>query len=274
VIIGLAAIAALALTRRLTGPINRLSEMARGIEDGTPPKRSTHSGIPEIDTVADALNQSATRLGELVARERAFSANASHQLRTPLAALRLELESRELRGADMDEPLRQIDRLDDTIDTLLAAARDQQREREPFDVSSLLDEVRVAWAGPLADGGRAFVLAAPRDLHPARAARGAVREILWILVDNAVRHGDGTVRVQARSVDGSVAIDVADQGPGVADPSQIFARRSGSGRGIGLALARALAEADDARLDLVDATPGRTTFTLLLPAGTQPPGAA
>jgi signal transduction histidine kinase len=101
-----------------------------------------------------------------------------------------------------------------------------------------------------------------------------VREILWILVDNAVRHGDGTVRVQARSVDGSVAIDVADQGPGVADPSQIFARRSGSGRGIGLALARALAEADDARLDLVDATPGRTTFTLLLPAGTQPPGAA
>jgi signal transduction histidine kinase len=87
-----------------------------------------------------------------------------------------------------------------------------------------------------------------------------------VLVDNAARHGDGTVHVEARPIDRSLAIDVSDEGPGVPEPASAFTRRSGDGSGIGLALARSLAEADGGRLDLVGTRTGATTFTLLLRA--------
>ena len=100
-----------------------------------------------------------------------------------------------------------------------------------------------------------------------------MREVLEVLVDNAARHGDGTVRVQARATDASLAIDVADEGRGIAEPERAFARRSGSGHGIGLALARSLVEADGGRLDLADARAGRTRFTLLYRAEVEEPSA-
>lgn len=273
VIVAAAAAAALALTRRLTKPIQELATTAAGIEDGQMTLRSPRSGIDELDTVAEALDQLVAKLGAVVARERAFSADASHQLRTPLAALRLELESRLLTGADVDEPLRQVERLEATIGTLLAAARDVAVEREPFDAGPVLEELRRSWIGLLANRGRALEIATPQGLPRVRASRGSVREILDVLLDNAARHGDGTVRVQARPIDGSLAIDVGDEGRGIAEPDHVFTRRSGEGHGIGLALARSLAEADGGRLDLVDAGAGVTRFTLLLRAEAIPSGA-
>jgi signal transduction histidine kinase len=106
----------------------------------------------------------------------------------------------------------------------------------------------------------------PRELPKARAIAGAVREILDVLIDNAVEHGEGTVRLTARALSHSVAVEISDQGPGVAAGEIAFERRTGHGHGIGLALARSLAEADGGRLDLVDRRPGRTRFTLLLRA--------
>jgi signal transduction histidine kinase len=265
-IVALAAAAALALTRRLTRPVGELAAAAARIDEGQTTLRAPRSGIDELDTVAEALDDMVDKLGAVVARERAFSADASHQLRTPLAALRLVLESRELAGADVDEPLRQVERLEATIETLLAAARDVPVDREPFTAGPLLEELRRAWTGPLADRGRALEIVVPQRLPRVSASRGAVREILGVLLDNAARHGDGTVRVRARRINGSVAIDIADEGPGIAEPEQAFTRRSGEGHGIGLALARSLAEADGGRLDLVDAGPGTTRFTLLLRA--------
>jgi signal transduction histidine kinase len=268
-IIGLAAIAAAGLTRRLIRPVRELAAAAAAIEGGQSATAAPRSGIPELDTVSEALDETAARLGEVLARERAFSANASHQLRTPLAALRLELEARSLRGADVADPLREVDRLEATIETMLAAARDLPRVREPIDVAAILEDVRREWTGSLAKAGRRLEIAIPLDIPRAKATPGAVHEILGILVDNATRHGTGTVRVALRNVDSFLAIDVADEGKGVGDPTQIFARRSGSGHGIGLSLARALAEADGGRLDLTDSTGIKTTFTLLLSAEKQ-----
>lgn len=265
-IVALAAAAALALSRRLSRPINELAMTAAQVEDGRPPLDFPRSGIEELDTVALALDQTVAKLAAVVARERAFSADASHQLRTPLAALRLELESRQLAGENVDGPLRQVERLEGTIETLLAATRDMATARGPFAVEPLLDEVRTSWTGPLAAQGRVLEISAPDGLPAVRAASGAVREILDVLVDNASRHGDGTVRIRARPIAGSLAIDVADQGPGVTEPDRAFTRHAGDGHGIGLALARSLAEADGGRLDLADARRGMTRFTLLLPA--------
>jgi signal transduction histidine kinase len=265
-IIGLAAAVALALTRRLTKPISDLAAAAAEIDDGRTTTRSPRSGIAELDTVAAALDDTVARLTAVVARERTFSADASHQLRTPLAALRLELESRQLAGGDVQEPLRQVERLEATIETLLAAARDLETEREPFDVAPVLEELRRSWTGLLAEQGRPLEIVAERDLPRVRAAPGAVREILGVLIDNAARHGGGVVRIEARPLDGSVALDVSDEGPGLDDPGGAFTRRSGEGHGIGLALARSLAEADNGRLDLAAYGPGMTRFTLLLRA--------
>jgi len=99
-----------------------------------------------------------------------------------------------------------------------------------------------------------------------RASAGAVRQVVDVLVDNAVVHGAGTVGLVVRDAGATVAIDVSDEGDGPPDPDAVFRSRQdgGSGHGIGLALARALAEAEGGRLVLSRARP--PVFSLLLPA--------
>jgi signal transduction histidine kinase len=109
------------------------------------------------------------------------------------------------------------------------------------------------------------------ELPVSRASAGAVRQVVDVLVDNAVVHGAGTVALVVRDAGATVAIDVRDEGDGPPDPAAVFPSRQdgASGHGIGLALARALAEAEGGRLVLSRARP--PVFSLLLPAaGTCP----
>jgi signal transduction histidine kinase len=268
----LAVLAAIALGRRLTVPLERLASAARRLGDGNFSARAPRSGIGELDAVGHALDATAARLHELVARERAFSADASHQLRTPLAALRLELEAMALGGlpaAELDRALTEVERLQTTVDTLLAVARDVPRDHGPTDIIGLLRELEREWRPVLAQQARPLRVAAPGSLG-ARATPAVVREILGVLIANAHDHGAGAVTVTARRTPGEafLAIDVADEGPGVEDPGTVFGRRasaSAAGHGIGLALARSLAHAEGGRLALSGAGP-RPTFTLTLAA--------
>ena len=95
-------------------------------------------------------------------------------------------------------------------------------------------------------------------------AAGSVDQILDVLIDNALRHGAGTVTLTPRAVYGGGAIDVADEGRSLnlADESRVFTRGEGQGTGIGLSLARSLAEAEQGRLILLHTQP--TTFSLIL----------
>ena len=263
-IAALAALAALALSRRLSRPLGELAEAASTLGTHGASARSPRSGIPELDVVAEALDEMVSRLDALLARERAFSDNASHQLRTPLAALRLDLESRQLGGAQLDEAIVQVDRLESTIKTLLAAARDKPADREPFVIDRLLEEIRLQWLGPLAAAGRALEVGSRRDGSEAAASRSVVREVIDVLVDNARRHGRGTVRIRSRAIGGMRAIDVTDEGSGVERPDDLFVARRTGAHGIGLALARALAEGEGGRLELTENGAGATTFTLHL----------
>jgi signal transduction histidine kinase len=254
-IIVLATLAAVLVARRLGRPLERLGASARRLGEGDFSARSSPSGIPEIDAVGGALDATAARLDALVTRERAFTRDASHQLRTPLQALRIELEAMELRGAapaELPAALSQVDRLQATIDTLLAVARDTSRPGTQTDVGALLDAVGERWTGPLAHEGRPLRMVLDAGEHPVAAASpGVVGEILEVLLDNAHRHGSGAVTVGARLVDGWVAIEVADEGPGLGDdPERAFVRRSAQadGHGIGLSLARSLAHAEGGRL--------------------------
>jgi signal transduction histidine kinase len=267
-----AMVAALLLGRRLAGPLERLAADARRLGHGDFSVRSTRAGIPELDEVGAALDATAARLDDLLRRERAFSADASHQLRTPLQALRIELEAIELRGdapAEVEAALAQVDRIGATIDTLLAVARDADRREEVADMRSLLDDAESIWRGPLAAEGRPMRVRLRASDSRARASGPLVREVLDVLIANAERHGEGAVTLTLERRDGWLALDVADEGAGFADPEHAFVRRgaggNGGGHGIGLALARSLAEAEGGSLTIADPGPG-PVVRLLLPA--------
>lgn len=274
-----AAVAALAVgaaalvSRRLSAPLERVAVAASTLGEGDFSTRAPPAGVPEVDRVAAALNRTAERLDRMIARERAFAADASHQLRTPLTALRLELEAAALRPdahPGLLAALDQVDRLEQTVATLLAVARDAPRDPAPLDVAYLLEDVREAWHGSLAARGRPLRIVHRGPLPQADAAAPVVRQVIEVLVDNAARHGAGAVTVTARDAGGALAVDVADEGAGVVgDPEAIFRRRTGTGHGIGLALARSLAAAEGGRLVLSRASPA-PVFTLLLAADSAP----
>ncbi|MGI8622565.1 MAG: ATP-binding protein [Solirubrobacteraceae bacterium] len=260
-VLAVVTVIAVLLARRLTRPVETLTTAVRRLGDGDFATRADRSGVPELDGAAAALDVTARRLGALVDRERAFSADASHQLRTPLTALRIDLEA-----GDTVRALRQVERLQETVATLLDAARDGVDARRRVALPALLDEVQAEWSGRLAAAGRPLRLDVPDDLPPVAAAEGVVRQILQVLTENAIVHGAGPVHVTARAVGGAVAIDVSDEGSGIdGDLDEIFERRSASshGSGIGLHLARSLATAEGGRLVVQRSGPS-PTFTLLL----------
>jgi signal transduction histidine kinase len=256
--------------RRLARPLEQMARSARALGDGDFSVRSPRAGVAEIDAVGAALDATAARLGDLLSRERAFTANASHQLRTPLTGLRLGLETalerpgQDLRAAVV-AAIAGTDRLHHTIDDLLALTRGHGRTLEPLRLDDLLREVSLEWQQRLGAARRRLRVHVPTGLPALAASNAAVRQVLTVLVDNAVRHGAGTVGVVVRRTGDAVAVDVSDEGGGIAvDPDQLFAARAPrpGGHGIGLPLARDLSEADGGRLVLTRAAP--PTFTLLL----------
>ncbi|HKR50755.1 MAG TPA: HAMP domain-containing sensor histidine kinase [Pseudonocardiaceae bacterium] len=259
--------------RRLAGPLEELSEAARRLGDGDFSVRTEPLDIPEIDAVGAALNSTAGRLDEMLARERAFSADASHQLRTPLTGLRLRLEAaldrpgQDLRHA-ITAGIDAADRLEQTIEELLALARDTRSSRSaPLDLPALLEEIDRGWHDRLAAQHRELRVAVDAAAPVSLASTAAVRQVLTVLLDNAATHGSGTVSVAVRNAADALAIDVSDEGTGITAPEpELFTRRSrlADGHGIGLALARSLAEAEGGRLRLT--RPAPPTFTLLVPA--------
>lgn len=269
--VALASAAALARAqgRRLAEPIARLADKAVDLGRGDFTSRTGLSGIPEIDTVAAALDDSATRLAVLLARERSFSADVSHQLRTPLTGLRLRLEH----AARSDQPtthiegaLQEIGRLEDTVEHLLALSRDGHPIGTPLDVDDLLGALGSRWNQRFADTSRALRVEHSDRPVAVRASGVSMGQVLDVLVDNSLRHGAGDVTVRSRAAAGGLVLEVEDQGPGIAEErrSAVFDRHDGSDHGIGLALARSITEAEGGRLLLATARP--PCFHIVLPA--------
>ena len=253
------------LARRLAQPLADLAEAAARSGNGGPVVSTSVTGVSEIDTLAAALDASARRVSDALARERRFSADVSHQLRTPLTAIRLRLDAARAGDASgqLVGVLEDLGRIESTVDHLLAFARGELPPR----ASVRLDELAAAAASRWRDR----FLAAKRQLSlrvdPGLGATGteaSVSQVLDVLLENAIRHGRGAVTVATRRIPGGAAIDVADEG-GVLGPTaseRIFRRGEGKGTGIGLALARSLVEADGGRLVLSHQNP--TTFSLIL----------
>jgi len=263
--------------RRLTGPLDALTLAAERLGAGDFSVRTHPAGIAEIDSVNASLNRTADRLGALIDRERTFTADVSHQLRTPLAGLRLGLEAAlddpsADPGPAMRDALAAADRLQATITDLLTLARDIPRAPTALDLDTLLQLIRERWNGVLAAEGRPLRIVQDAALPPSGLSPASALHILEVLVDNARRHGHGAVTITVRDAGDVLAIDVANEGPPITrDAQALFVRRSddAAGTGIGLALARSLAESEGARLSLAD--PRQPTFTLLTPLRSDPP---
>ncbi|MET8690366.1 HAMP domain-containing sensor histidine kinase [Streptomyces sp. NPDC004732] len=259
--------------RALAAPLEDLSRHCRAVADGDLNARAAVGGIAEIDQVSHTHNAMLHHLSELLRRERDFTANASHQLRTPLTGLQLTLEAglaQDDVGPALQEALAATHRLNHTVEELLRLARADGMTRAPSPdrpVARLLRETEERWHGLFARHGRRLELTGGQDTGDVRIPGGPVAEILGVLLDNARVHGRGTVRLTVRDLGDALAFDVTDEGRVSEDPAQLFerGRSAGGGSGIGLALARDLATRLGGRLSATRAAPA--TFTLLVPAG-------
>ncbi len=279
-----AVLLAWAVTRRrvrvLVGPVERLAVDARALGGPVFTRSDRRSGLPEVDSVADALDETAGRLQALLTRERAFSAHASHQLRTPLAGLELILEEvLDSRSGDpwtaLGEALTVARRLEGTIDDVLVLTRpDSNRPAAaaPLTMRGLADEVTDRWHGELARAGRRLSTSVepPETAAATSAPAASVRQILDVLLANALHHGRGPVQVRLRRVATHLAVDVEDDGAVDGDRIATLMGQLPTRPGaLGLPLARQIAETEHGRVTLSSHRP--TTFTVLLPSTGHPP---
>ncbi|WP_128381727.1 sensor histidine kinase [Streptomyces cavernae] len=269
---GLGAIVA----RRLTRPLRQLNDMASKFGDGDLTARSPVTGPPETQQLARTLNTGAERLDTLIGSQRIFVADASHQLRTPLTALRLSLDNiadgvdDEFVREDVEQATAEVVRMSRLVNGLLVLARAEAKvtAAEPVPLRDLVEERLAVWR-PAADergvavalrgeaGGRPLVLSSP----------GHLEQVLDNVLSNALEVSpDGstiTVRV-AGAGSREVVLEVEDQGPGMSDAEKArafdrFWRGQGltgrSGSGLGLAIVRQLVTDDGGTVTLRDGRP-------------------
>jgi signal transduction histidine kinase len=240
-------------------PVEAMRRRASELNAGDPALRLP---IPptadEISRLGDTLNSLLARVEETLERERSFVAHASHELRTPLALLRTELElalrrprpATELEGAIRSAEV-EVHRLERLTEDLLLLAQDGDGELplhvEDLSASELLGGVGARFASVFAAVGRRLVVV-PTDTR-VRGDAARLTQALTNLVGNALVHGGGDVRLEARAHDVRVDLVVADAGGGfppdlLARATERFVRRAGStGAGLGLAIVDAVARA-------------------------------
>jgi two-component system, OmpR family, sensor kinase len=208
-------------------------------------------------------------------------ADASHQLRSPLTALRLRIENLQhdadaATADELESALGEVDRLARLVNGLLALARAERRahERAPQDVGALVRERADAWRAAAAERGVDLEADAPAGLAAALAP-GSLEQVLDNLVANAlaVAPAGSSVTLAAARADGSVVMSVTDQGPGMAPEDRANAfdrfwrgREDRPGSGLGLAIVKSLVEADDGTVRLEEPPGGGLRAVVALPA--------
>ena len=277
-----AVLIAMYFARWVGRPLARLDAAARKIADGDLSVRAkARYGPPELRRMAATFNMMAGRLEALVHGHRAMLADASHQLRTPLTALRLRLDllavdsspatATELAGAQEE-----IARLSRLVDGLLATARAESltEQLEQTDVVAVARERVDAWQ-PVGDGHGVKLIAeaAPSPSPLVALGAGHLEQILDNLIDNAIEAiGDagGTVRIAVARTAAAVTLTVADDGPGMTSQarSRAFLRFSSgtqNGTGLGLAIVHRLVTANGGTIRLADTPGGGLTVEVEFP---------
>jgi signal transduction histidine kinase len=272
------------LARSFTRPVAALDASAARLGEGDLAARvAVPDDPPELRRLARSFNATAERLGSLLRSQRGFVADASHQLRTPLAALRLRLENIEADGPrhrpeDLDGALAEVSRLTELVESLLVLARAEDAPAPSVDVplDPVIEARLDAWSA-VADERGVRLEADVADVG-VRSEPGRLEQVLDNLLSNALdaAPAGSVVRVGVRQVGERVTITVRDRGPGMTLEQQARAfdrfwrspdaRHSRSGFGLGLPIVRRLVLADGGDVLLGDGPEGGLTVTVSLPA--------
>lgn len=265
-VLAAAGLVGLLLARSVTRPLRVLESVAAQIGQGELGARAPEGeGPPEVQRLAAELNRTTAKLGALLTSQEQFVGDASHQLRTPLTALRLRLE-----GGEAEAALVEAERLGRVIDELLALARADTAGEPPADVElGRLASGRVETWSPYAEE-RGVRLAAAGDGGVVRVGRGRVEQVLDNLLANAIEASPrgGTVVVAAAGPE----LRVTDEGPGLSAEQRerafdrFWRAGTGEGSGLGLAIARRLVELDGGTIELREARSGGVEAVVRYPA--------
>ncbi|MCQ9131691.1 sensor histidine kinase [Streptomyces hilarionis] len=267
------------LARWVSRPLSTLDSTARRLGEGALDERAdVDGGPPEVRRLAATLNTMAARTEALVHGHRAVIADVSHQLRTPLTALRLRLDvlSAGAEGdtaAELAAAQQEVARLSRLVDGLLAVARAEQATPRPgaVRVGEVVAERVAAWS-PVAEERGVRLAAPPGPASTAALGAGHLEQILDNLIANAVEAvpGGGSVTVALRGARDSCSVRVIDDGPGMSDEAKEVAfRRFGNaearGTGLGLAIVHRLVTVNGGTARLEDTPGGGLTVVLDLP---------
>lgn len=274
------------LSRSLTRPIADLEHGARALGRGELGTRvDVPSGPHELHALARSFNSTAARLEQLVESQRGFVADASHQLRTPLAALRLRLENLTDEvtpggSGDLSGAVDEVARLSLLVDGLLALARAEQHGSHPSEID--VHEVVEARCGAWRDLAEESDVRLEVDANHVRALAtpGRLEQVLDNLLNNAleVAPGGSAIELGVRQDCDDVRIRIADAGPGMSEAQQEHAfdrfwradEQGSTGFGLGLAIVRQLAVADGGAVTLATSGAGGLEVTVSLPAAPSP----
>ncbi|RSM88681.1 sensor histidine kinase [Kibdelosporangium aridum] len=268
-----AAILGALLARRLTRPFRELNRMARRLRDGDLGARAEETGPTETRTLARTLNNAAETIDTLVRSQRSFIADASHQLRTPLTALRLSLDniadgaSDPLVREDVDLATAEVVRMSRLVNGLLTLARAEAAVGTPerMRVSDVVSDRFEVWRAAAAERG--VVLRAEPTDDEVLVSPGNLEQVLDNVLSNALEVSpDGaTIGVRSRHEGDQVVLEVSDEGPGLpeADRQRAFDRfwrgpgtTGPSGSGLGLAIVKQLVTDDGGTVSLTSAAGG------------------
>jgi signal transduction histidine kinase len=275
------------LARGMTQPLRDMAEAARKMETGDYSERVHTRSRDEVGQLAEAFNRMSAELEGVERLRRDLVANVSHELKTPISALRAHLENL-LDGIEEPNPetlqvmLNQSERLGRLVEEVLDLSRlesgDVPLDRRAVELEPLVSEVLSEIEVVRADRRVQVDSELPIDLPPALADRNRVHQVLFNLLDNAVRFTPegGHVEVSASRHNGAVEVRVTDTGVGIPERHlpMLFERfyrvdtarsRNDGGTGIGLAIARSVIEAHGGRI-WAESTPGEgSVFAFELP---------
>ena len=276
------------LAGRALRPIAEIIDQAEAMEAGSMRRGiSAYSESREYHRLVEVLNSMLTRLQSSFEAQRRFTADASHELRSPLTAMRGELEVALRRERDpeeyrrvLDSTLEEVLRLSRTADDLLTLARSEAGVARPRLAPTDLAEVArkaVERLAPTAASRGIELELDHRGVCGVLADADQMERVIRNLLDNAVRHSpDGSaITVRLSSDQRAVEVSVSDRGPGLGGipPERVFdrfyradaARSQGSGTGLGLAIVKAVVEAHGGRVLAEDRQRGGARFTVLVP---------
>lgn len=267
-LIALAAAGSELVSRRLTKPLVATAATAEELSSGNLDARAPVHGAHEVASVATAINQLADRIEDLLASERETIADLSHRLRTPMTAIRLDVEALpdSERAHDLTRHVAQLER---TLTAVIRKARlPQSNAARHCDACSVVRD-RVDFWTPLAeDQGRDVNVVVPDSVCEVGCTDDDLGAAVDALLENVVAHTpEGSpLKVELTMLESGVQLDVIDNGPGIPHGAGLRGRSDRGSTGLGLDIARSCAQSTGGSLELLTADDGSNVVRLLLQA--------